>query len=125
MIVLNKQQVIGLHQRLIDATGGTHGLRDEGILSSSLSNAFVTFDGKDLYPTIIEKAANFCFSLIGNHPFVDGNKRIGIYVLLVFLEVNGVNLYFTQDELVQLGLGIADGSIKQPQIIEWIQNHIE
>jgi death-on-curing protein len=64
MITLNEQQVISLYKRMIDATGGTHGLRDGGLLASSLSNAFTTFDGRDLYPTIIEKAANICFCLI-------------------------------------------------------------
>lgn len=124
MITLSEQQVIGLQKKLIDVTGGTHGLRDEGLLSSSLSNAFATFDGRDLYPTIIEKAANICFCLIVNHPFADGNKRIGAYAMLVLLEVNDITLNYSQDELVLFGLSIADGSMNQNHIIDWIHSHL-
>jgi death on curing protein len=123
MILLSELHVIGFHKRLIDATGGTHGLRDEGVLKSSLNNAFATFAGEDLYPTIIEKAANICFCLIENHPFVDGNKRIGLFVMLTLLEINEIMLNYAQDELVQLGMNIADGRLTQAQIIDWINDH--
>ena len=115
--------IIKLHEKLIKATGGSNGLRDERLLESALENSKATFDGADLYPTIEEKCTTICFSLVNNHPFVDGNKRIGVYVMLVLLEYNGIKLNFTQKELVDLGLGIATGELKQNDILNWIKNH--
>lgn len=90
MIKFSKAKVLLLHQLLIQETGGGSGVRDLGLLDSALENAFATFDGNDLYPSKEEKAASLGFSLISNHAFVDGNKRIGMYVMLTFLEVNGI-----------------------------------
>ena len=90
MKILSKEQVLRMQQKLIDEYGGIPGVRDSNLLDSSLHNAFQTFGGSDLYPTIIEKAANLCFSLINNHAFLDGNKRIGVLVMLVFLEINDI-----------------------------------
>ncbi len=115
--------IIKLHEKLIKATGGSNGLRDERLLESALENSKATFDGLDLYPTIEDKCTTICFSLVNNHPFVDGNKRIGVYVMLVLLEYNGIKLNFTQKELVDLGLGIATGELKQNDILNWIKNH--
>ena len=112
-----------MHEKLIKATGGSNGLRDERLLESALENSKATFDGLDLYPTIEDKCTTICFSLVNNHPFVDGNKRIGVYVMLVLLEYNGIKLNFTQKELVDLGLGIATGELKQNDILNWIKNH--
>lgn len=81
MIRLTKNQVIALHKSLIEATGGTDGVRENGLLESALEAPFQTFDGNDLYPTLIQKAARLGYSLVLNHPFIDGNKRIGIHTL--------------------------------------------
>lgn len=88
MITLDKEQIKRLHKKLIDATGGLDGLRDEAMLESALSAAFQTFDGRELYPSTTSKIARIAYSLVCNHPFVDGNKRIGTYVMLMLLELN-------------------------------------
>ena len=100
MIVLTKVQVIALHDQLISETGGDGGLRDEGLLESALNAPFQSFDGVEPFPSIQQKAARLGFGLIKNHPFVDGNKRIGAHAMLVFLELNRIELQYTQDDLV-------------------------
>jgi len=116
-------QVLQLHSKMIQATGGVDGVRDQTLLESALYNALSTFDGKELYSTIEDKCANICFSIIKNHPFIDGNKRMGLFIMLIILEYNNVILRYDQSELVNLGLGIADGSLEQGYIINWIKEH--
>lgn len=123
MIKLNKNKVINLHELLIRETGGSDGLRDSALLESALESAYATFDGVDLYPTIEEKAAKLTFSLINNHAFVDGNKRIGIFVLMIFLEVNGTYLEVSNNDLVTLGLSLAASSFSQSDLVDWILEH--
>lgn len=125
MKYISFEYVLKLHDKLIKATGGSSEIRDVELLKSSMENSKSTFEGKDLYPTIEDKCANICYSMINNHAFIDGNKRIGIYVMLVLLEYNGIRLEFSQDELIKLGLGIAEGHIKQEEIICWIRNHYD
>ena len=125
MIKFEREKVLLLHKYLTEQTGGSYGVRDMGLLESALENAYATFDGKELYPSKEEKAASLAFSLISNHAFVDGNKRIGMYVMISFLEVNGIRLNFSDDELVELGLGIAGGKIKFEEILNWINQHKE
>lgn len=115
--------ILKLHEKLIASTGGSDGLRDEKLLESALENSKSTFDGIDLYPTIEEKCTTICYSLVNNHPFIDGNKRIGVYVMLVLLEYNDIKLNFTQQELVDLGLGIAKGDLNQDDVLSWIKTH--
>ena len=107
MIKFGRDKVLLLHQLITAETGGSVGVRDLGLLDSALESAYATFDGVDLYPTKEEKAARIGYSLISNHAFVDGNKRIGVYVMLTFLEVNGIRLEATNDEVAALGIGIA------------------
>lgn len=123
MISFSIEQVKKIHTFLIAKTGGTDGIRDEKLLDSALKSYMQTFGGKELYPTIYDKAAQLCYSLIENHPFIDGNKRIGVHLTLLFLEINGVELSYSQDELVEFGLGIAAGKISKEQIAEWIYAH--
>lgn len=123
MIKFSKEKVLLLHQLIAQETGGSIGVRDEGLLESALENAFSSFGGKEFYPTKEEKGARLGYSLISNHAFVDGNKRIGVYVMLTFLEVNGIHLDCTNEEVVAIGLGVADGSIRYEQLLEWICNH--
>ncbi len=120
---LDADQVLHLHNIMHKATGGSAGLRDIGALESALYHAYATFEGKDLYPTIESKAARQAYGIIRNHPFADGNKRAGLFVMLTFLELNGIKLNFSQSELVKLGMGISDGSIDPEKIIKWIANH--
>ena len=110
---------------MAQATGGSVGLRDEGLLDSALESAFATFDDVELYPSKEEKAAKLAFSLVSNHAFVDGNKRIGVYVMLSFLEINGIRIDASDDDVVHLGLGIADGTMKYEEILSWINEHRE
>ena len=89
-------------------------------MNSALESAYATFDGKDLYPSKEEKAARLGFALISNHAFVDGNKRIGMYVMLTFLEVNGIPMACTNEEVARIGLAVADGSVKYDELLQWI-----
>ncbi len=123
MIRLTTKQVISIHSSLIEATGGTDGIRDMGMLESALEAPFQTFDGKDLYPALIQKAARLGHSLVSNHPFVDGNKRIGIHTMLVFLAVNGIEIECTQKELIDVGLSLADGTMDAEKLLIWLSSH--
>lgn len=111
MTVFSKDKVLLLHQYIAAETGGSVGVRDEGMLESALQGAFATFDGKELYPTKVEKAARIGASLAGNHAFLDGNKRIGMYVMLTFLEVNGLRVECSDADIVKAGLALADGTM--------------
>ena len=124
MIVLTTEEVVIMHEKLVAATGGSPGLRDIGLLESAVLGCTQTFGGEDIYPTIVEKAARMAYSLCKNHPFVDGNKRVAVTALLVILRINNIDVQFTQQELIVLGLGVADGSIKYEEIIDWINVHI-
>ena len=123
MIKFSSEKVKLLHQLMAEATGGSVGVRDEGLLDSAIEGAFATFDGVELYPSKEEKAAKLGYSLISNHAFVDGNKRIGVYVMLSFLELNGVHIEAADEDVVSLGLGVADGSMEQKDILDWIHKH--
>ncbi|MGV3205680.1 type II toxin-antitoxin system death-on-curing family toxin [Streptococcus suis] len=123
MKVLTVEQVIELHTRLIQATGGLDGVRDVGLIESSLSSAFSTYFGVEKYPSIEEKAARLCYSLVNNHAFLDGNKRIGVFVMIIFLEFNGIVLNQTDDEVVKLGIGVASSELDYDAILEYIRNH--
>lgn len=123
MTLLTIDQVLWLHATMLQATGGAEGLRDKGSLESSLYHAFASFEGQDLYPSLEEKAARKAYSIIHSHPFVDGNKRTGLFVMLIFLEINGIVLKFTQEELVDLGNGLASGNMDDKEVLKWIRSH--
>ena len=112
MKTLSKEQVLRLHNALLETFGGTAGVRDDGLLESALNAPFATFGGQYLYPSVQAKAAQLGFGLVCNHPFVDGNKRIGAHVMLVFLAINGIELDYTQEELIDIILQIASGRAK-------------
>ena len=120
MIVLSKEQVVSLHAQLIAETGGVGGLRDEGLLDSALNAPFQSFGNVEPFPSIQQKAARLGFGLIMNHPFVDGNKRIGAHVMLVFLALNGIELDYTQDEFADVILGVASGETGFDELLKWI-----
>lgn len=120
MIKLSQDKVLILHEIITEETGGSPSVRDLSLLNSALESAFATFGGAELYPTRQEKAARIGFSLISNHAFVDGNKRIGMYVLLIFLEVNGVKIRPTNDEVARVGLAVAAGEMTYDDLLEWI-----
>ncbi len=123
MIKLSKEKVLLLHQLMAEQTGGSVGLRDEGLLDSALENAFSGFGDQEFYPSKEEKVARIGYNLISNHAFVDGNKRIGTYIMLTFLEMNGIKIKCTDEELVKVGLSVADGSMGYEQLLQWIYDH--
>ena len=123
MIILTKEEILLLHDKLIRKTGGLSGIRDMGLLESAAVNCMQTFEERELYPTIIEKAAITVFSLCQNHPFIDGNKRIAVLTMLVMLRLNRVELSYTQHELIDFGLRIADNALNYDSIIDWINAH--
>lgn len=123
MIKFSKEKVLLLHQILIEQTGGESGVRDMGLSESALASCYATFDEKELFPSKEEKAARLCIGLISNHAFVDGNKRIGVYVMLTFLEVNGIRLQANDDELVEIGLAMAESKMKYEELLQWILKH--
>ena len=125
MKILTKNQVIALQKQLIDRYGGTYGIRDEGILDSALHAPFQTFSGEELYPDIFEKAARLGFGLIKGHAFIDGNKRIGTHVMLIFLRLNGVMLRYSDDELLQMIFDVASGSADDKALLNWLKDHTE
>ena len=123
MIILSKEQVLKLYASLIKATGESGGIRDEGMLDLALNNPFQSFGGKELYPSVQAKAARLCFGLVKNHAMLDGNKRLGTHVMLVFLALNGYELYYSQQELSDMVLALASGDIGEKEILQWIIEH--
>lgn len=123
MITLSKKQIIMLHSQLISETGGTDGIRDEGLLDSAISAPFQSFAGTEIYPSIQQKAARLGYGLVKNHAFIDGNKRIGAHAMLIFLVLNKIDLDYMQDELSGIFLKIAAGEITQDDLLEWIITH--
>ena len=123
MIKFSKEKVLLLHRLMAEETGGSVGVRDEAMLDSALESAYAGFGDREFYPTKEEKGARLGFALISNHAFVDGNKRIGLYVMLSFLEMNGAKITCTDDELVRVGLSVADGSMGYEDLLKWVVEH--
>lgn len=123
MILLTVDEIISLHTKLVSKTGGSDGLRDRGLLESAVYSAMGGFGDEEAYPTIEEKAARLMYALVNNHAFVDGNKRIGVLVMLTTLRLNSVELKFTQTELIELGLQTASGKADYEQVLEFIKSH--
>ena len=120
MIKFSEEKVLLLHKLITEETGGDPNVRDTSLLNSALESAFATFDNVELYPSKEEKGARLGYSLISNHAFVDGNKRIGMYVLLTFLETNGIKIRPTNEEVARVGLSVAAGEMKYEDLLEWI-----
>jgi death-on-curing protein len=116
--------VLFLHQRLIEQSGGTSGILDQNALESALAQPKMTFEGKELYPSLAEKAAALCYSLINNHPFVDGNKRIGHAAMEVFLVMNGYEIEAAIDEQEEIMLKLASSNIERSDFLDWLKDNI-
>ena len=123
MIKFSKEKVLLLHKLIAEETGGSIGVRDEALLESALGSAFSVFGDKEFYPSKEEKGARLGYTLISNHAFVDGNKRIGMYVMLTFLEVNGIHLNCSNEEVAATGLAVAGGNMDYAQLLDWVLNH--
>jgi death-on-curing protein len=124
VIYLEIAHVLNLHDALITASGGSTGVRDRGGLDSAIAQPQMTFGGHELYPTIVEKAAALGFSLIMNHPFIDGNKRIGHAAMEVFLICNGFEIQATVDEQEAIILQVAAGQMGRDAFVNWLQSHV-
>ncbi len=120
MILLNISEILSIHSKLIMKTGGTDGVRDIGLLESAVYSAAGAFGDEEVYSAVEEKSARLCFAIISNHAFVDGNKRIGILIMLMTLKLNKIKIAYTQKELIDLGLSVAAGSIGYDEILKWI-----
>lgn len=123
MIKLTKEQILTLHSELIKMTGGSDVIRDIGLLESALETPFQSYGGEELYPSIQAKAVRLCYGLVKNHAMVDGNKRIGVHAMLVFLSVNGYELEYTQKELSNLILDVAADKKQYEDVLQWLLEH--
>mgnify|MGYP003262845285 FL=1 len=123
MIRLTKEQILLLHSNIIKMTGGSAGIRDIALLESALESPFQSYAGEELYPSIQAKAARLCYGLVKNHAMVDGNKRIGVHTMLVFLSANGYELQYTQKELSDLILDVAADKKQYEDILQWLLEH--
>ena len=123
MIRLTKKQLLLLHEELITETGGVAGIRDEGLLDSALAAPFQSFEGHTPYPSLQQKAARLGYGLVKDHPFVDGNKRIGAHAMLVFLALNGIEMDYAQEELADTVLNLAAGKIGFEELLQWVLAH--
>lgn len=121
MRYLNETQVLFIHARLVEETGGEHGVRDLAMLESAIARPRATFEGKDLYPDIFTKTAVLMDSLVNNHPFVDGNKRTGIAAAALFLRPNGYRLVVENLGLERFTFQVAQSQLEVGQMAEWFQ----
>jgi death-on-curing protein len=121
---LTLSETLDLYRQVMEQTGGGAGIRDPKALESALTQPRATYGGEDLYPTLVEKAAALCFLLISNHPFVDGNKRLGHAAMEVFLLLNGYEINATIDEQEEIILSIAAGRIERSGFAEWLTEHV-
>ena len=125
MMRLTKEQILAMHKELIIEHGGNDGLRDEGLFDSAIAAPYQTFGGHDLLPTVQQKAVRLGYGLIMNHPFIDGNKRIGAHVMIVTLAMNGIELEYTQKELYEVILDFAFNKVSFDGLHDWVLNHQE
>ncbi|KXB09096.1 death-on-curing protein [candidate division MSBL1 archaeon SCGC-AAA385M11] len=124
MRYLSLPEILELHDRIIETTGGARGIRDIRALESAINQPRLTFDRTDLYPTIIAKAAALCFFLVMNHPFVDGNKRIGHAAMETFLILNGFEIEASIDEQEKIFLDLASGKLNREEFTSWLNKHV-
>ncbi len=122
---LTPEQVLFIHARLIEETGGAHGVRDLGALLAALGRPRASFEGQDLYPSLEHKGAALMLSLIQNHPFVDGNKRTGVAALGLFLALNGHRLVADNADLVALALGVARSQYGLEDVVAWLRPRVQ
>jgi death-on-curing protein len=124
MRYLTLAEVLALHQQILQDSGGTLGIRDVGLLESAIAQPLAAFGGQDLYPSLIEKAAALAFSLVSNHPFVDGNKRVAHAAMEVFLVLNGHEIDCPVDEQETFWLRLAAGQGSRSDLVDWLSKHV-
>jgi death-on-curing protein len=124
MRYLSLPEVLYLYRRILETSGGGSGIRDLQVLESALAQPKQTFGGVDLYPSLVEKAAALCFSIVNNHPFVDGNKRVAHAAMESFLLLNGAEIQAGVDEQERVMLALASGEMSREALIEWLKENI-
>ena len=122
---ISKSQILVLHDDIVSEFGGKIGVRDESLLDSALGAPFHTFGGKDLYPDVVEKSARLAYGVIRNHPFYDGNKRIGLHLMLLFQKLNGIGIEYKGKEVVELIVSVASGQTDEEGLYGWVKDHIQ
>lgn len=125
MRYLTLAEVLDLHRRVIEQSGGAEGVRELGGAESAVVQPQTRFGGRELYPTVEDKATALCFSLVTNHPFVDGNKRVGHAAMETFLVLNGYEVVDTVDDAEQIILALAGGKLSREELLEWVKSHIQ
>lgn len=124
MIWISAEDILLIHSRVIEGSGGLDGLRDRNGLEAAIAAPMQTFDGQELYPSDIEKIARLGFGLASNHAFVDGNKRISAMMTQLLLKWNGYNLTLRTGELADMFIAIADGTAKEKDLLDWVYAHL-
>ncbi|NJL55753.1 type II toxin-antitoxin system death-on-curing family toxin [bacterium] len=122
---LTLAEVLKLHRRIVEESGGALGLRDVGLLESAVNQPRMTFGEQELYPTLIDKASALCFSMVMNHPFIDGNKRTGHAAMETFLVLNGLEISAPADKQEQIILNLASGELRRDAFTEWLQQNVK
>ena len=125
MIRLTKEELLLMHEQIIRRYGGTYGVRDEGLLDSAMHAPFQGFGEQEFYPTVVQKAVRLCFGLVMDHPFHDGNKRIGALALLTTLDLNHLTLHTTSAEFSEIILLLAAGAVSDEALLQWVQERID
>lgn len=123
MEFIDLDNVILFHKKIVNKTGGSDGVRDLGLIESALNRGAMTFDGRELYEGTEMKISVITHGLIRNHGFIDGNKRIGVAVMILLLKLNNILIRYSQQELIALGLGVAEGKFNENDILSWIKRH--
>lgn len=124
MRYLTLEEVLELHHLVLEQAGGAEGLRDLGSLKSAVAQPYMAFGGQDLYPTLEEKASALAFSLVMNHPFLDGNKRVGHAAMETLLILNGFEIIASVEEQEQVFLNLAGGKLEREELTAWVQSHV-
>ena len=122
---ISKEQILSLHDDILEEFNGKKGIREEALLDSAINAPFQTYGGAELYPGILEKSARLAYGVIRNHPFLDGNKRMGLHLMLIFQELNGIRLLYGEEEMVNLIVAVAAGEITEEKLCMWLKDHGE
>ena len=125
MRCISRSQILDLHNEMVSEFGGKAGVRDDNLLDSALGAPFQTFGGSDLYPDVLEKSARLAYGIIRNHPFYDGNKRMGLHLMLLFQELNGIRIKYKDKEVVDLIVSVASGQTDEDGLYGWVKKHIQ
>ena len=123
-MIFDQEIIIDIHQKMIERTGGSKGIRDLGMLNSAVNSIYQTIDGKDLYPSIIEKASRLCFALNMNHAFIDGNKRIAMHMLALFLRMHDIDFKPSNQEVIRVGLALVSNQMNYEELLKWVKSMI-